>query len=724
MHMLTRFRKTRTQIACLILSIFYVTLHQPLLAEEQSNTPPNVYEKLAQLHLPSLVKKAQQEEKDDQERQKRNTEKLNQDRQKSFLNPRTLSNVEVPTIGDVEKLKLLYNLFQISPTQQTQSLDDTTAHDLELLCGSPSDPERNILNKIDMTLTTAGNIELQKILLSPSTDITFLQQRQAAIKKLATDEKLAQEVENYLAQIKTTENELVWFWKQMDDATTKFFDQVYFGKTLGIDFSGLNTNEAALETMALWKEYAKPLIAATLPLTLMIGFTFLSRMLISAHQPELLENKFSKTLTDFLSFFYKAPIVGSFQQVCWDGVTRTKQLDPVLRKGLIGFDLTILAITAYLLYSWINSAQTFNSVSGILQQKMINIATYMNAVDELGKLVDANPELKAALPASTQIVQLHNQEANPDVADFMETLQTDTFQGEPSLFSNQGRVLASYKNMHSLKNNFTGALQAAGQLDAYLSIAKLYNSQKTNANATWSFVTYDARTTQPHLVVENFWHPMLNPTRVVTNSIELGKPGDARNGIVTGPNAGGKSTALKAITLAVVLGQTIGIAPARSMTITPFINIVTYLNIADSEGKESLFQAEINRAQALLNAIDALQPHQFNFVIMDEIFTGTNPEEGSAGAYGVAKNLAGFTNSMAIFATHFKVLTNLEKDTNGLCQNYKVSVVIEPNGKIKPTYLLEKGISDQKIALQMLQNAGFGGSIVKDAYKVLNRPTV
>ena len=76
---------------------------------------------------------------------------------------------------------------------------------------------------------------------------------------------------------------------------------------------------------------------------------------------------------------------------------------------------------------------------------------------------------------------------------------------------------------------------------------------------------------------------------------------------------------------------------------------------------------------------------------------------------------------MCIVATHYKLLTELEKEAAGLYQNYKVSVVIEPNGKIIPTYLLEKGISDQKIALQLLQNAGFGGSIVQDAYKVLNQ---
>ena len=103
---------------------------------------------------------------------------------------------------------------------------------------------------------------------------------------------------------------------------------------------------------------------------------------------------------------------------------------------------------------------------------------------------------------------------------------------------------------------------------------------------------------------------------------------------------------------------------------------------------------------------------------MDEIFTGTNPKEGEAAAYGVAKHISSFGNNMTIVATHFKELTNLEITTGGLFKNYKVSVIKKDGGFIYP-YKLEQGISDQPIALQLLANEGFASEILDEANAIM-----
>ena len=63
-------------------------------------------------------------------------------------------------------------------------------------------------------------------------------------------------------------------------------------------------------------------------------------------------------------------------------------------------------------------------------------------------------------------------------------------------------------------------------------------------------------------------------------------------------------TYIKSIIECIILGQTIGIVPAAELSITPFANITTYLNIPDCQGKESLFQAEMNRC---LNQLKTLE---------------------------------------------------------------------------------------------------------------------
>ena len=107
--------------------------------------------------------------------------------------------------------------------------------------------------------------------------------------------------------------------------------------------------------------------------------------------------------------------------------------------------------------------------------------------------------------------------------------------------------------------------------------------------------------------------------------------------VITGPNAGGKSTFIKSITINVLLSQTLGISAASNFKITPFSLINTYLNIPDVKGKESLFEAEMHRARDHIKMLDKLDKHQFSFVIMDEIFSSTNPEEGISGGYVYAK---------------------------------------------------------------------------------------
>jgi len=224
--------------------------------------------------------------------------------------------------------------------------------------------------------------------------------------------------------------------------------------------------------------------------------------------------------------------------------------------------------------------------------------------------------------------------------------------------------------------------------------------------------------------LDSFWNPMINPDVVVTNSIEIGTHAkNPRNVIITGPNAGGKSTVLKGITLSMILGQTFGIAPANRMVFTPFHLINTYLNIADSSGVESLFQAEMRRVEELLREICSMKRTEFSYVIMDEIFTGTNPKEGMAGAYGIAKKISTYPNNISLIATHFMVLTELEHDAKGLFVNKKVRVNKDEFGKISYIYRLENGITDQAIALDLLTQSGFDSEILTDAYHIFNRKT-
>ena len=204
---------------------------------------------------------------------------------------------------------------------------------------------------------------------------------------------------------------------------------------------------------------------------------------------------------------------------------------------------------------------------------------------------------------------------------------------------------------------------------------------------------------------------------IVTNNITLGTS-FPQNACITGPNAGGKSTFIKSICLGILFSQTLTVAPAKFFKLTPFSRIDTYLNIPDCKGKESLFEAEMSRSLNYINSIKKLPKEDFSFVIMDEIFSSTNPEEGIAGAYAIAKNISSYNNNISIITSHYTYLSKLEQ--TGKFKNYHIPIERDIENKIVYKYKLQSGVSNQFIALELLESKGFDRDIVLEAKNVCN----
>ena len=79
----------------------------------------------------------------------------------------------------------------------------------------------------------------------------------------------------------------------------------------------------------------------------------------------------------------------------------------------------------------------------------------------------------------------------------------------------------------------------------------------------------------------------------------------------------------------------------------------------------------MRRSLEYINIIKELDENKFSFVIMDEIFSSTNPEEGIAGAYAIV-NISKNMNNISIITTHFSYLSKLEK--TGKFKNYRIPI--------------------------------------------------
>ena len=136
------------------------------------------------------------------------------------------------------------------------------------------------------------------------------------------------------------------------------------------------------------------------------------------------------------------------------------------------------------------------------------------------------------------------------------------------------------------------------------------------------------------------------------------------------------------------------------------------MNIPDKEGFESLFQAEVNRCKNIIDTID----NKFYYLIVDEIFNSTNPMEGISSSYSFIELLNSYSNILGIYSTHFKYITKLGNKIENI-GNKKVNVN-RINNKIKFPYKIEKGISNDFIALELLKEKGFNNKFLDNAINV------
>jgi hypothetical protein len=213
------------------------------------------------------------------------------------------------------------------------------------------------------------------------------------------------------------------------------------------------------------------------------------------------------------------------------------------------------------------------------------------------------------------------------------------------------------------------------------------------------------------LSLKDVCHPCIDIEKVITNNFEY----DGNNIIITGPNAGGKSTFLKSIAISVLLSQTICISNSSRCVITPFENIISQINIPDCKGKESLFEAEMHRCKTTL---DIVNQDKRTFIVMDELFNSTNPVEGISGSYAVCKNLAKHENALIILTTHYGYLTKLSSESR--YRNIRMSI-IQHSDRIEFPYIIDDGISKQYIALELLKSNGFDSTIIDEALSLKSK---
>lgn len=207
-------------------------------------------------------------------------------------------------------------------------------------------------------------------------------------------------------------------------------------------------------------------------------------------------------------------------------------------------------------------------------------------------------------------------------------------------------------------------------------------------------------------------HPLLMKTRaneVVPLNMSL--PTALKTVVITGPNAGGKSVAMKTVGLLILMTQAGIPAPLHPDSKISIFHKV-FADIGDFQSIEndlSTFTSHITRIATILQNADSK-----SLVLMDEIGVGTDPAEGSALSISLLEDLTK-RGAKTIVTTHHGSLKAFAHETDGV-DNASMEFQLET---LTPTYKFKAGVPGSSYALEICQRLGLPQNVLTRSRELL-----
>ena len=215
---------------------------------------------------------------------------------------------------------------------------------------------------------------------------------------------------------------------------------------------------------------------------------------------------------------------------------------------------------------------------------------------------------------------------------------------------------------------------------------------------------------QPKVILNNARHPLLDRDLAVPISVEIGDKYDCL--IITGPNTGGKTVAIKTVGLLTLMAQCGLMIPAGDGSVIGCFDRI-YVDIGDEQSIEQSLSTFSSHMTNVIKIIDAADEN--SLVLIDELGSGTDPVEGAALAVSILTQLKSY-RAKVLATTHYQEVKMFALETDGV-ENASCEFDVET---LRPTYRLIVGVPGKSNAFAITKKLGMSDYVISRAEELVS----
>jgi hypothetical protein len=552
-------------------------------------------------------------------------------------------------------------------------LDDTIKSDLELVIS----PNKPIYHCLLQPSCEFANDLIPKWSQSYTSNILFLCDSQSVIENMEEYEKTIKNNNIGSQSSNIDDKELKKCWKSIKNDPHFIERYNYLEWNM---LKHLNEQDSFLLSMS-YLHVLSPIFSLIMPIILLIIPFFLIKL-----------QGYSITLSTYfnvLKDIAKHHFIGKMLSSC-DGLSAKT------------FGYIIVSIVFYFMqiYQNIVSLTRFHRNMKEINQQLFCIKNYLDHT-----ILSMNTFLKINSKLNNYIDFCENMNNHMIVLEDIKQMLSniEPFSLSIRQLNKSGYILMCYYNLYN-NTNYGDSLKYSFGFRGY--IESIYGIYKNFILGNVNNCVFDlSGITQ---FKGQYYAPFYQDKKIIYNDCDL-----KNNIILTGVNASGKTTYLKSSFINILFSQQFGLGFYKSGNINPYTHLHSYLNIPDTSGRDSLFQAESRRCKEIIDSILYSGENSRHFCMFDELYSGTNPIEATQSSYGFLKYLNKYNNVNFILTTHYIELCKKIENSKETIVNYRTIVKEDKtNGGFIYKYKIEYGICKLQGAIEILKTMDYPEEIL------------